>query len=114
MAASGVETITNVTSAAAQHSAAVSASVAPASTRGWHAAAVRFHTVSLCPAFIRFSAMGTPMMPAPMKPTLVGDTGAEASAMVTTQRVERERTTEGRGVTAEEGRLERDRWARGA
>ena len=55
-------TITKVTSAAAHASAAVAASVAPASTRGWHAAAVRFHTVSSCPAFIRFKAMGTPFV----------------------------------------------------
>jgi hypothetical protein len=55
-----VETITKVTSEAAHASAAEPASVAPASTSGWHAAAVRFHTVSSWPAFIRFKAMGTP------------------------------------------------------
>ena len=59
-AASGVETMTKVTSEAAHASAAVAASVAPASTRGWHADAVRFHTVRVCPALIRLSAMGTP------------------------------------------------------
>mmetsp|Transcript_7233 Transcript_7233/g.29174 ORF Transcript_7233/g.29174 Transcript_7233/m.29174 type:complete len:216 (+) Transcript_7233:460-1107(+) len=64
-AASGVLTMTNVTSAAAHASLALFASRAPASTTGAVAALVRFHTITSCPAFNRFFAMGTPMIPHP-------------------------------------------------
>ena len=71
VAASGVLTMTKVTSDAAHASAAVAASAAPASTTGFAASLVRFHTVTSCPALIKFFAMGTPMMPQPKKPIFI-------------------------------------------
>ena len=78
-AASGVLTMTNVTSAAAHASLALFASRAPASTTGAVAALVRFHTITSCPAFNRFFAMGTPMIPQPRNATFIAFVDALAT-----------------------------------
>ena len=46
------------------------ASFAPAATNSSARDAVRFHTVTACPAFNKFIAIGRPISPSPMNPIL--------------------------------------------
>jgi hypothetical protein len=65
-------------SAAAAASRGVFASFAPAATRSDARDAVRFHTVTECPALSRFMLIGFPIRPSPIKPIF-----READAVLT-------------------------------
>src|SRR6266851_1944617 len=73
------------TSHRAKTSAGSLATAAPASARMPHFEDERFQTRSGVPALIRFSAIGSPMAPRPMKPT-----GAEGITVMTTPRWHRQ------------------------
>jgi len=67
--ASPSESIRTTTPARANTSLGHEATCAPAARTAAVFPAVRFHTTSGVPARSRFSAMGSPMSPSPMKPT---------------------------------------------
>src|SRR4029077_19922841 len=76
--AGGSLTIVISTSEAAATSRGDFASVAPAPTNSSARDAVRFHTVTACPALTKFRAIGRPMRPSPITPILAFEPPAES------------------------------------